>query len=62
MFERCVLLSSHPFMGPTRPDLAPGVRHSMVGPYLIVYRPGNDSVEILRFLHGARDIPEVFRE
>jgi toxin ParE1/3/4 len=28
-----------------------------VGNYLIFYRPISDGIEIVRVLHGARDIP-----
>ena len=28
--------------------------------HLIFYRPTNDGVEIVRVLHSARDIPEIF--
>lgn len=30
--------------------------------YLIFYRPLDDGVEILRVLHGARDIQRIFEE
>lgn len=34
-YERFCLLSSQPFMGEARPDLAPDVRHSPLGNYII---------------------------
>ena len=30
--------------------------------YLIFYRPIEDGIEVLRVLHGARDIEGLFRE
>ena len=31
-----------------------------VGNYLVFYRPAIDGIEVIRVLHGARDIPELF--
>ena len=32
------------------------------GKYLIVYRPREDEVQILRIVHGARDLDALFAE
>lgn len=37
----------------------PALRSSPVGNYLIFYRPLPDGIEILRVLHGARDIAAI---
>ncbi|WP_246684120.1 MULTISPECIES: type II toxin-antitoxin system RelE/ParE family toxin [unclassified Mesorhizobium] len=50
------LLTLHPFSGAPREDIAPGIRHLIVGEYLTLYRVGEDAVEILRVLHGRRNI------
>ncbi|WP_366664784.1 type II toxin-antitoxin system RelE/ParE family toxin [Mesorhizobium sp.] len=49
-------LATYPFSGASREDIAPGIRHLVVGEYLTLYRVGEDSVEILRVLHGRRRI------
>lgn len=36
------------------------IRHFMN--YLIFYRPIDGGVEVLRILHGARDIERIFRD
>ncbi|MDX8511684.1 type II toxin-antitoxin system RelE/ParE family toxin [Mesorhizobium captivum] len=46
----------HPFSGAPRDDIAPGVRHLIVGEYLTLYRVGEDAIEIVRVLHGRRNI------
>lgn len=46
-------------MAQQRDDLLPGVRAWAVGDYLIFYRIEPDAVEILRILHGARDLDEL---
>lgn len=37
-------------------NLLPGVRAWAVGDYVIFYRVDPDAVQILRILHGARDL------
>ena len=46
----------YPSSGPLRDDIAPGIRHLVIGEYLTFYRVGEDAVEILRVLHGRREI------
>lgn len=45
-----------PGMGLLREDVRPGLRCFVVSPYVIYYRPVEDTIEILRILHGARDV------
>ncbi|MBR7621491.1 type II toxin-antitoxin system RelE/ParE family toxin [Phenylobacterium sp. 20VBR1] len=52
-------LAEFPEMAPLREDLLPGVRAWAVGDYLIFYRVEPDAVEILRILHGARDLDDL---
>nr|WP_292383196.1 type II toxin-antitoxin system RelE/ParE family toxin [Mesorhizobium sp.] len=44
------------FSGAPRDDIAPRIRHLIVGEYLTLYRVGGDAIEILRVLHGRRNI------
>ncbi len=62
MNERCQLLADTPQMGRARPDLGDEVRSWPLGNYLIFYRIVETGVEVLRVLHGARDIPTAFGE
>lgn len=59
--EKIKFLAQHPQAGEARPDLAANVRVFPVGNYVIFYRPADDGIEVLRVLHGARDIPRIFR-
>ncbi|MBZ9922750.1 type II toxin-antitoxin system RelE/ParE family toxin [Mesorhizobium sp. BR1-1-7] len=45
----------HPLSGAPRDDIAPGIRHLIVGNYLTLYRVEDDAIEILRALHGHRN-------
>lgn len=49
-------LATYPYSGAPRDDIAPGIRHLIVGEYLTLYRVGEDAIEIVRVLHGRRDI------
>lgn len=55
------LLASQPLVGEPRPELAPRLRTFRVGSYAIYYRAreGDPPVEIVRILHGARDMGDA---
>jgi toxin ParE1/3/4 len=53
-------LLSMPDMGRAREELRPGMRSYPVYPYLIFYRVTPTYVEVLRVIHGSRDLPALF--
>lgn len=53
-------LTDNPLMGRLRPDIAPELRYFTVGKYLILYRTVPDGIQIVRVIHGARDLPHLF--
>lgn len=55
-------LLSFPSAGRGRDDLIVGLRSLAVGRYIIFYQPEDDGIEVLRVLHGSRDVPETFNE
>jgi len=55
------LLSDYPKAGPARPELGARVRSFPVGDYLLFYRPMRGGIELLRVLHGARNLRNSFR-
>jgi len=59
--QRFELLGSNPEIGELRPDLADNLRQSIVGKYVLFYRPLEHHVEIVRVIHGARDVSTEFR-
>ena len=59
--EKCRALAAMPGMGRARDDLAPGLRSSLSGKYLIFFRPGEDGIRVVRVVHGSRDLPSLFR-
>ena len=49
-------LLKHPEMGIARDDVAKGTRHLVMGSYLILYRIDEEDIEVVRYLHGARNL------
>jgi toxin ParE1/3/4 len=45
--EKTRLLAQFPLMGRDRSDLAPRLRGSLIKPYMILYRPLDDGIEII---------------
>jgi toxin ParE1/3/4 len=54
-------LVGRPNMGRHRDELADGLRSFPVGRYVVFYRPIPKGIEIVRVLHGARDLDAIFR-
>src|SRR5436309_3862651 len=59
--QKLELLSGMPGAGVARPDLGKNIRSWSVGNYLLLYRPIDGGIELLRVIHGARQVRRVFR-
>ena len=59
--DDCLQLAQHPFLGHRREDLTTrdDVLFWPVYSYLVIYRPAKTLLEILRVLHGNRDVRNV---
>ncbi len=53
-------LARQPGSGRHREELAPGIQSFPFGRYIIFYRAVAGAIEIVRVLHGARDIENIF--
>lgn len=53
-------LVQFPELGRNRDDLFLGYRSLTIKKYLIFYRLMPDAIEIVRVLHGSRNLPELF--
>lgn len=58
---KCRQLARFPHMGKRRDDVRDGVHCFPHGNYLIFYDIGDTSVVVLHVVHGARNLPEIFR-
>ncbi len=57
--KRCQTLARFPKMGRARNELGPSLRSFSVGNYVIFYREISKDIEIIRVVHGARDIEGI---
>jgi toxin ParE1/3/4 len=54
------VLAHQPGSGRRREELGPGILSFPFGRYVIFYRAVMSAIEIVRVLHGARDIESIF--
>jgi toxin ParE1/3/4 len=53
------LLATQPLIGKARREFGAGIRSFPVRDYVLVYRPILGGVELVRVVHGARDLEQV---
>jgi toxin ParE1/3/4 len=58
--ERCERLARLPEVGSRCEELAPRLRFSVIGKYVIYYRPVEDGIQVIRVVHGSRDLKRIF--
>jgi toxin ParE1/3/4 len=58
--RKFAILRDHPHMGYEQDKLLVNLRSFAVRNYIIFYQPIAGGVEILRVLHGSRDIGNIF--
>ncbi|NBC33611.1 MAG: type II toxin-antitoxin system RelE/ParE family toxin [Alphaproteobacteria bacterium] len=56
----CSILARYPFIGRARQEIDSSVFSFPVGKYLIFYEPCDNGIDIIRILHGSRDIESQF--
>ncbi len=60
LHETMEMLGRQPKSGRRREELAAGIQCFPLGRYMIFYRGVRDVIEIVRVLHGSRDIGSIF--
>lgn len=58
--EKCQIIAENPSIGQLRPELSQDLRSFPVGSYLILYQEQAESIEIVRIVHGSRNLPDLF--
>ncbi len=58
--DKMEALAKNPLMGRERDEVMPGLRSFPVGRYVIFYQPLQDGIDVVRVLHGARDLESLF--
>jgi toxin ParE1/3/4 len=62
LHEASQKLAELPHAGRRRNELMPGLRSRLVSPYLVFYRVDVGEVQIVRVLHGSRDLTAIFTD
>jgi toxin ParE1/3/4 len=55
------LLAGRPGIGRARLELSPDLRSFVIGNYVVFYLPLRNGIDVIRVLHGARDIATVLQ-
>jgi toxin ParE1/3/4 len=58
--ERCVVFASQPEAATPADRFQAGLRYFAVGNYVVFYRAEQDGILLIRVLHGARNLEELF--
>ncbi len=58
--EKLALWATQPMMGRSRDELATGLRSLAFGRYVVFFEPLQDGIDVVRVLHGSRDIDATF--
>jgi toxin ParE1/3/4 len=61
LFEAFSALARQPLLGEARHDLGADVRAFVVRPFVVLYRPQSNGVQIAQVVHSARDIQATAR-
>jgi toxin ParE1/3/4 len=61
-YDKGQALARFPEMGRLRPEIATNLRSTLVWPYIIFYRVEGDVVQIIRILHGRRDLRRIMKK
>lgn len=60
-FNKCEAYARQPGMGTPEEDLGEGFRSfGFKRNYVVIYRPTEGGIDVLRVVHGARDYPRLF--
>lgn len=58
--EKFQLIATQPMMGRAREELVPGLRSFPFRRYVFFYMPTGNGIDVVRVLHGTRDIDAAF--
>ncbi len=56
ILEKCRSRARFPETGRLRDEISPGLRSFPVPPYVVFFRPLEDTILVLRIIHGRRDL------
>jgi toxin ParE1/3/4 len=56
LMQTCERLAERPGIGRDRSEFGKGYRSFVEGDFIVLCRPFSDGIEVMRVIHGARDI------
>lgn len=59
--DKANVYAAEPLLANSRPEFGPDIRAFHVHRYVIIYRPSPQGIEVLRVVHGSRDVFRVVR-
>jgi toxin ParE1/3/4 len=59
--SKLLTLAQNSGLGRKRPDLLPDLRSFCIGNYVVFYQQIEGGIDVIRVIHGSRDIEELFR-
>ena len=60
LLAKCELLASNPLLGTAKPEFGDNYRAFSHKRWVLIFRPIEDGVEIMRIVDGARDYTSLF--
>ncbi len=62
MVDKTATYAAQPLLAAARPELGPLIRSFFMHRYVLIYRSVANGVEVIRVIHGSRDVFRVFRQ
>lgn len=62
LLKQAGIHAQFPLTGRSREDLAPGLRSFVVKPFVVFFRSKDETIEIIRVLHGRRDVDTIMKD
>ncbi|MFM7426534.1 MAG: type II toxin-antitoxin system RelE/ParE family toxin [Elainella sp.] len=59
--KKLAMLARNPELGRRREELLPNLRSFPIGNYVVFYQEIDSGIDLIRVLHGSRDIEGMFR-
>ena len=60
--SKLMTLAQNSGLGRKRPELLPDLRSFPIDNYVVFYQQIDGGIDVIRLLHGSRDIEEVFKQ
>jgi toxin ParE1/3/4 len=59
IYSKLGTIAHNPYIGKARPEIEQDLRSFPVGRYIVFYFPLPEGIDVIRILHGSRDIDKM---